>query len=154
MPVENAPENNERRKVLKKLAIGSAAVAGYSVLPKSWISPVVEFGALPAHAVTSGAEAAPTEAKEQPATGYEEDGIYWGRHNGNRPTWYFSRRMEDYPDTFTIVVDGCATVEVTGNNGHRFVEGSTIVKQSDVSGRGLAVVASAGCYSKTAHLIY
>ena len=145
MTAKNAPENNDRRIVLKKLAIGSAAVAGCSVLPKKWISPVVEFGALPVHAVTSGTTT--TQSKT-------ETGLYWGRYNGDRPQWYFSKPMRDYPDSFTIEVVGCATVTVTGNNGHRYVEGATIVKQSDVAGRGMCVLTSAGCHSETCYCHY
>ncbi len=154
--VTDVPANNDRRKVLKKLAIGTAAVAGCSVLPNKWTSPIVEFGALPAHAVTSGTPVAAAEPAPEPTAAGDtrEEGLYWGRHNGNRPTWYFSKPMRDYPQQFTVVVDGCATVNITSHNGYRYVEGSTIVKQSDVSGRGLVVVASAGCYSKTAHIIY
>jgi len=148
--VSDVPANNDRRKVLKKLAIGTAAVAGCSVLPTKWTSPVVEFGALPAHAVTSGT---PVAAAEPAGETYEE-GLYWGRHNGNRPTWYFSKPMRDYPQQFTVVIEGCATVAVTSNNGTRFVEGATIIKQSDVPGRGMAVIGSAGCYSKLCHIIY
>jgi hypothetical protein len=43
-----------RRSVIKKMAIGTAALAGCSVLPEKWTSPLVEFGTLPAHATTSG----------------------------------------------------------------------------------------------------
>jgi hypothetical protein len=43
-----------RRSVIKKMAIGTAALAGCSVLPETWTSPLVEFGTLPAHATTSG----------------------------------------------------------------------------------------------------
>ncbi len=162
----DAPENHDRRKILKKLAIGTAAVAGCSVLPSKWLSPVVEFGVLPAHAVTSGTSAAPASAVQSSAapapaapapaaTGAStEKGLYWGRHNGNRPTWYFSRAMRDYPQQFTVVIDGCATVQVTNNNGTRFESGATIIKQSDVSGRGMAVVGSAGCYSRTSHITF
>lgn len=157
--VSNTPENNERRKVLKKLALGTAAIAGCSVLPGKWTSPIVEFGALPAHAVTSGtveaaAAPAPTPAAEPTATSGIDYGRYVGRTNGNRPTWYFPRNMRDYPKQFTLVIDGCATVEVTSNNGHRYVSGSTIIKQSDVPGRGMAVLTSAGCYARTSHVNY
>lgn len=152
----DVPANNDRRKVLKKLAVGTVAVAGCSVLPSKWTSPVVEFGALPAHAVTSGTPVAATEPAPEPAAvgDSRDEGLYWGRHNGNRPTWYFPKSMGSYPQQFTMVIDGCATVNVTNNNGSRFVEGSTIVKQSDVPGRGLAVVGSAGCYSRTAYILY
>ncbi|MCI5126024.1 MAG: hypothetical protein D3925_16525 [Candidatus Electrothrix sp. AR5] len=46
--------NISRRTVIRKLAIGSAALAGCSMLPKKWMTPVMEFGSLPAHATTSG----------------------------------------------------------------------------------------------------
>lgn len=44
-----------RRSVLKKMAVGTAALAGCSVLPQKWVTPLAEFGTLPAHATTSGA---------------------------------------------------------------------------------------------------
>ncbi len=158
---KSAPDNNDRRKVLKKLAVGTVAVAGCSVLPTKWTSPVVEFGALPAHAVTSGtvtaiAEPATEVATEvaTEATSGTEKGLYWGRHNGDRPTWYYGKTMSKYPEQFTVVIDGCSTTEVTSNNGSRFESGSVIVKQSDVSGRGMAVIGSAGCSSRTSHINY
>ena len=46
--------NISRRTVIRKLAIGSAALAGCSMLPEKWTTPVMEFGSLPAHAITSG----------------------------------------------------------------------------------------------------
>ncbi len=146
----STPEDSDRRILLKKLAIGTAAVAGYSVLPNKWTSPIVEFGALPAHAATSG----PVVRTAVAAASGTEEGRYAGRHNGDRPTWYFSRPMRDYPQQFTVVVDGCVTVEVPSNNGTRYVSSDgTIVKQSDVSGRGMAVVTSSSCHSKTAHIV-
>ena len=48
-------QNATRRSVIKKMAVGSAALAGCSVLPEKWVTPLAEFGALPAHATTSGA---------------------------------------------------------------------------------------------------
>ena len=47
-------QNISRRTVIRKLAIGSVALAGCSMLPKKWTTPVMEFGSLPAHAITSG----------------------------------------------------------------------------------------------------
>ncbi|MGI9537855.1 MAG: hypothetical protein ACR2PB_12350 [Desulfocapsaceae bacterium] len=44
-----------RRSLVKKMAVGTAALAGCSALPEKWITPFVEFGTLPAHATTSGA---------------------------------------------------------------------------------------------------
>ncbi len=44
-----------RRSLVKKMAVGTAALAGCSALPAKWITPLAEFGTLPAHATTSGA---------------------------------------------------------------------------------------------------
>ena len=146
----STPEDSDRRILLKKLAVGTAAVAGYSVLPNKWTSPIIEFGDLPAHAATSG----PAIRTAVAAASGTEEGRYAGRHNGDRATWYFSKPMRDYPQQFTVVVDGCVTVEVPSNNGTRYVSGDgTIVKQSDVRGRGLAVVVPSSCHSRTAHLV-
>ena len=46
--------NISRRTVIRKLAIGSAALAGCSMLPEKWTTPIMELGSLPAHATTSG----------------------------------------------------------------------------------------------------
>ena len=68
------PISTERRKVIRKLAVGTAALAGCSVLPEKWTIPVLEFAALPAHATTSGdieekaKEAADAAAAEAAAT--------------------------------------------------------------------------------------
>lgn len=43
-----------RRSVIKKLAVGTAALAGCGALPDKWTTPLIEFGSLPAHATTSG----------------------------------------------------------------------------------------------------
>ncbi|MCI5165450.1 MAG: hypothetical protein D3903_05010 [Candidatus Electrothrix sp. GM3_4] len=48
--------NQGRRSALRKIAAGTVVLAGYSVLPNKWSTPFVEFGALPAHATTSGIE--------------------------------------------------------------------------------------------------
>lgn len=44
----------DRRAVLKKMAAGAAVVAGCSILPDKWTTPLAEFAVLPAHAATSG----------------------------------------------------------------------------------------------------
>jgi len=46
--------NQGRRSTLRKIAAGTIALAGCSVLPDKWTTPLVEFGSLPAHATTSG----------------------------------------------------------------------------------------------------
>jgi hypothetical protein len=51
----SAQYNPTRRLVIRKMAVGTAAVAGCSLLPEKWVTPLVEFGTLPAHATTSGA---------------------------------------------------------------------------------------------------
>lgn len=144
-------ENSARRMVLKKLAIGTAAIAGCSVLPGKWTSPLVEFGALPAHAVTSGTVEPVVEAE---AGTIREDGSYHGRYNGDRPTWYYSKTMSSYPETFKVVIEGCSEITVTSNNGVRYESGGVTVKQSDVSGRGMAVIGASSCGSRSSYIIY
>ena len=48
--------NQGRRAAIRKIAAGTIALAGCSVLPEKWSTPIIEFGALPAHATTSGLE--------------------------------------------------------------------------------------------------
>lgn len=50
-----AGQRATRRSVIRKMAVGTAALAGCSVLPEKWVTPLAEFGTLPAHATTSGA---------------------------------------------------------------------------------------------------
>ncbi len=54
-----------RRSVIKKAAVGTAALAGCSALPDKWVTPIAEFGSLPAHATTSGALEAIIEELQQ-----------------------------------------------------------------------------------------
>lgn len=49
----NAPESGERRKAIKKIAVGVGALAGYGALPERWTRPMVDLVVLPAHAQTS-----------------------------------------------------------------------------------------------------
>lgn len=90
-----------------------------------------------------------------PITGENiERGDYHGRTNGDRPTWYFNKDMKDYPEMFSVSVEKCgAPVEVT-NNGVRFDQRGYLVKQSDVAGRGMAVLWPATCQSTEAHIVY
>ncbi|MDK9709106.1 MAG: hypothetical protein OEL83_18845 [Desulforhopalus sp.] len=46
--------DTERRKALKKLAVGLGALAGCAVLPERWVAPIIGNVVLPAHAQTSG----------------------------------------------------------------------------------------------------
>ncbi len=79
--------------------------------------------------------------------GCDQRARYHGLTNGGRPTFYFDRNMGTYPARFTVTVVGCATVEVPNNNGHRHEGGGLVIKQSEVAGRGMAVVATAACRS-------
>ncbi|MCI5130971.1 MAG: hypothetical protein D3904_05470 [Candidatus Electrothrix sp. EH2] len=49
----NGPSSPLRRKTLKTLAAGVGALAGSTVMPDRWITPVIQGIALPAHAQTS-----------------------------------------------------------------------------------------------------
>ncbi len=101
----------------------------------------------------SGCVADKVEITIYEASKVSEHARYHGRHNGDRPTWYFSKDMRDYPKQFTIVVEGCSETLVTYNNGTRFVK-EVIVKQSDVSSRGMAIVAPASCKSTACYIRY
>ena len=50
---KSAPESQERRTTIKKIAVGVGALAGISSLPDKWTKPIVEGIILPAHAQTS-----------------------------------------------------------------------------------------------------
>jgi len=96
----------------------------------------------------------PTPTPNPTPIPYKENGDYHGRYNGDRPTWYFDHNMSWYPSSFSIIVEGCGTVSVINNNGTRFESGSYIVKQSDVAGRGMALVFPASCKSTKSSLEY
>ena len=84
----------------------------------------------------------------------KESGSYSGRYNGDRPTWYFSKSMKSYPSTFYITISGCVSDLKVKNNGSRWEGSGVIAKQSDVSGRGLAVVGASSCKSSSAYIEY
>ncbi|MDR3088967.1 MAG: hypothetical protein LBU39_04020 [Desulfobulbaceae bacterium] len=91
--------------------------------------------------------ATPTETTPTQTT-KTEYGAYDGRHNGDRPTWRWTRTMRAFPATFTLNIPGCYSNIAVKNNGTRFVSSQgVIVKQSDVAGRGVAVVAPSSCRS-------
>lgn len=79
-----------------------------------------------------------------PPTATKESGRYHGRFNGDRPTWYFSKNFSTYPKKFTLDVPGCYSGSIE-HNGVRYEKGGVILKQSDVSGRGMALVLPSSC---------
>ena len=72
--------------------------------------------------------------------------IYHGRYNIDRPLWYGSYNLSEYPDTMVISIPGCATKKIT-HNGKRYEKDGWLLKQSESPGRGLAVHYSATCKS-------
>ena len=88
------------------------------------------------------------------ATKQKESGKYHGRYNGDKPTWYFGKKMSGYPSTIYITVSGCVNNVKVSNNGKRWTGSGLIVKQSEVSGRGMAVLAPSSCKSKSAYVEY
>lgn len=78
---------------------------------------------------------------------------YAGRFNGDRMTAYCSKKMSQYPATITIIIPNCITKTIS-NNGTRYESGGLIVKQSDVSGRGMAIVMASSCKSASASVRY
>jgi len=109
------------------------------------------FPALPAPPGTSTSSSTTTTTTTKAS---RETGTYWGVYNGGRPQWYFKKKMSQYPKTIKVVISGCITKTIS-NNGSRY-EGSNgfVAKQSEVSGRGMAVVGPYGCASKTAYVEY
>ena len=103
---------------------------------------------------TEEATAAAEEEEEAAKTGVTETGTYWGRHNGNRPTFYFWKSMSSYPSTFQVSISGCISNWTVKNNGHRYEGGGYLAKQSDVPGRGLVVVGPASCGGNRATVSY
>jgi hypothetical protein len=78
---------------------------------------------------------------------------YAGRFNGDRMTAYCSKKMSQYPASITIIITGCITKTIS-NNGSRYESGGLIVKQSEVSGRGMAIVMASSCKSTSASVRY
>ena len=103
-------------------------------------------------ATTQTSTSATTDANKD--TTKKESGKYHGRYNGDRPTWYFGKKMSGYPSTFYVTVSGCVSNVKVSNNGKRWTGSGLIVKQSEVSGRGMAVLASSSCKSKSAYVTY
>ncbi|MBM9537996.1 hypothetical protein [Desulfobulbus alkaliphilus] len=107
-------DDKGRREVLKKIAVGTTALAGLSLLPTRWTTPLVEFGALPAHATTSAVE---TEEEEwikihwegnPRETSESRDRTWWTRiHGGDYKPWHrkfpLPRWIDDKPRRLEFV---------------------------------------------------
>ena len=79
-PQTPSVEDKKRREIIKKFAVGTAAITGCSVLPEKWAAPLLEFGSLPAHAATSGAIETLVDSVEE-AVNQDDSGwtrIEWG----------------------------------------------------------------------------
>lgn len=79
---------------------------------------------------------------------------YHGRHNGDRATWYGSKNLSAYPQTFIIEVPGCTKFSINSHDGNRIEHEGYVVKQSGVDGRGMAIVAPQSCQSQEAAISY
>lgn len=109
----------------------------------------------------------PVVKPEPPAGSTVELLDYHGRTNGtgdpddrtdpkNRPTWYGKKDFSEYPSPMRVVIQGCFD-EVIGHDGVRYYPdgmNGLLVKQSDVSGRGMSILYSNTCMSKTATIEY
>ncbi len=90
-----------------------------------------------------------------PLTGNIEHGDWFGRHNNDRGTWYFNKLMNQYPSQFYLTVPGCLDKRLVENNGHRWELGGQqgyVIKQSEVSGRGMALIVPRTCRSTEAFI--
>lgn len=114
----------------------------------------VASSATGASSSTTTTQTSTTTTTDAAATKQKENGKYHGRYNGDKPTWYFGKKMSGYPSTFYITVTGCVSDVKVSNNGKRWTGSGLIVKQSEVSGRGMAVLAPSSCKSKTAYVEY
>ena len=103
-------------------------------------------------ATTQTTTPAATDADKD--TTKKETGKYFGRYNGDRPTWYYGKKMSGYPKTFYLTISGCVSNVKVSNNGKRWTGSGLVVKQSEVSGRGMAVLAPSSCKSKSSYLTY
>lgn len=85
-------------------------------------------------------------------TKIETSTIHPNRNNDNRAQYYFDHDMSFYGNQF--VAEFCGKTITVTNNGTRSEHGSFLIKQSDVSGRGMVFVGPSSCYEKTAQVTY
>ncbi len=114
--IKNAPKNQDRRKAIKKIAVGVGVLAGYSVLPEKWIQPIVGQIVLPAHAGTSGTTmaAAPTAAPTAATGAYNSSETYTmriGAKSGGKYYTWLNRTGSYYGGPIKFVF-GCGELNV------------------------------------------
>ncbi len=95
-----------------------------------------------AKTTTASSDTASTTAASTTTSSGTVYATYFGKTNGGLPTWYFGGNMSDYPTTFTLTIDGCGSSSVS-NNGHRWTGLGCVLKQSEVSGRGMGLICTA-----------
>lgn len=107
---------------------------------------------------TDTGTSAATEGEEESTSDSGEMTVevldFHGYTNGDRPTFYGDKKMSAYPSAFIVEIEGCEKWSVDKNNGTRSEHGSYLVKQSDVSGRGIAVLGPSSCKSEKATITY
>ncbi len=96
----------------------------------------------------------PTEVSPITSDLTREDGKYHGRPNGDRPQWYFTKDLKDYPKTIILDIPGCFDSKVINHDGIRYDVDSLVLKQSDVAGRHMAILAPQSCKSEIATITY
>jgi len=165
--VTDAPENRDRRKIVKKIATGAGLLAGYSVLPDTWIKPLVGQITLPAHAATSGPVAA---AAATSGESYNRSKVYKLRKaSGNNKTYtwldrtgraYGGQVIFDFGSCGTLVVpDPAVTYVADGNKSNHnqayYFCGTDFPKTAPEYNAGLASVFSPpNCKSSTVTMYY
>ncbi|CAK8725511.1 Twin-arginine translocation signal domain-containing protein [Candidatus Electrothrix laxa] len=149
----NQERNISRRTVIRKLAIGSAALAGCSILPEKWTAPILEFGSLPAHATTSGvletSEAsevetseAPEEAQEMLVAGTKEFSLVFIQTVmpcDSCGIWFDSANLviEHSDGTFTSSQSGSLLIKETRGPGYFSADLSSISSSSTIENASL-----------------
>jgi len=119
-------KNQGRRKAIKKIAAGAAALAGYSVLPQRWTTPVIDVMALPAHAQTSG------PGQGAAASGnYQVNQLKLNVLSGNQSS-----------SVVTVGVEGQVSPPVAGQNVEITFEGSSGGAETGGIGKALAAAGS------------
>lgn len=105
---EYADIDRERRSILRKMAVGAVAVAGCSMIPKEWTTPLAEFAVLPAHAATSGYAADPPYTKTEVI---EKSGMI-SIDKILRPKFVSPKLGRDYGPSMKIVFDTGGEIHV------------------------------------------